>query len=353
MYKRKGGFILVTKELYGTTSTGEKVYGYSLSNQKDSKIFIIEYGCRIVNWFVPDLSGNMVDIVFGCKDLQGYEQEQAFLGAFVGRFANRIEQAKFCLDGKEYQLEANNGRNHNHGVWHQKVFKSRILPENGVEFFYTSPDGEDGFPGNVAVSVRCVLTENNQLVLDYTACSDAATPINLTNHSYFNLDGKNSNSVLNHKLQIFADTYTPSDEFSCPTGSIESVKDTPMDFTQKHLVGSRIQDSFTQIQKGNGYDHNYIINRSQEGLAKAARLEAENSGIWLECETTQPGVQLYTANGLQDEGVSKEGFVHSPWSCLCLETQNFPCATNRPNFPNSILRPGELYRHTTVYTFGI
>ncbi len=343
---------MVTKRLYGKTAQGQEVYCYWLENSKGTRVLLIEYGCRIVNWMVPAKNGEIIDIVLGCKDLAGYEKDQFFLGSFVGRYANRIEKAAFELEGKVYQLEPNNGPNHNHGVWHQKVFQGKITDDNTVEFHYTSLDGEDGFPATVQVSVQCTLTETNQLILDYTASCDAPTPINLTNHSYFNLDGVKSNNVLGHQLQLWADTYTPSDEFSCPYGTVELVEDTPMDFTTKHTIGDRIDQEFQQLQWGHGYDHNYIINRIKSGLAKAARLEAEHSGIWLECHTTQPGVQVYTANWLQDEGCAKDGFVHCPRNSVCLETQHFPCSPNREQFPDAILHPGELLRETTVYTFG-
>lgn len=344
---------MVTKQLYGTTSTGQPVYSYLLTNARNTQILLIEYGCRIVKWMVPNREGKATDIVLGCGDLAGYEKDSFFLGSFVGRFANRIEKAQFELDGKTYTLSANNGPNHNHGVWHQKVFAGHILPENGVEFCYTSPDGEDGFPGNVEVSVRCILTEENQLILDYTATSDGATPINLTNHSYFNLDGPESESVLNHQLQLWADHYTPSDANSCPFGTVEPVTGTPMDFSTLHTIGEQIDQPFQQLEWGKGYDHNYVVNRTEEKpLAKAAYLKGEKSGIWLECYTTQPGMQLYTANWLQEEGISKEGFTHGARKAVCLETQNFPCAPNRPQFPNSILCPGKLLRQTTMYAFG-
>lgn len=343
---------MVTKEFYGKTAQGEDVSIYWLENSKGAKISILDYGCCIVNWLVPNADGKQTDIVWGCKDLAGYERDTSSLGRFVGRFANRIEHARFAIDGKGYQLEANSCGNHLHGVWTSKVFCGTIIGKDTVDFRYTSPDGEDGFPGQVEVSVRCTLTENNELVLDYSACSDAATPINLTNHTYFNLDGAESRSVLGHKMQLWADNYTPANQVSCPTGAIEPVAGTPMDFSTMHAIGDNINEPFQQLIWGTGYDHNYIINKDPNGIAKAARVEAENSGIWLECYTTQPGIQIYTANFSSDNGDSKEGFLHTARGAVCLETQNFPCAPNRENFPNSILRPGKLLRETTVYAFG-
>ena len=202
---------MVSKTYYGTTASGQKVHSFLLENRRGTRVSVIEYGCRITHLLVPDRSGRLTDVVLGCRDLEAYEKDDLFLGAFVGRVANRIEGAHFTLEGKEYQLEANNGPNHNHGVWHQRVFEGHALGPDTVEFIYHSPDGEDGFPGNVSVSVRYTLTEGNRLILDYTAAADAVTPINLTNHSYFNLDGAGSTSVLDHKLTVYAHQYTPAD----------------------------------------------------------------------------------------------------------------------------------------------
>lgn len=343
---------MVSKTYYGTTASGQKVHSFLLENRRGTRVSVIEYGCRITHLLVPDRSGRLTDVVLGCRDLEAYEKDDLFLGAFVGRVANRIEGAHFTLEGKEYQLEANNGPNHNHGVWHQRVFEGRALGPDTVEFIYHSPDGEDGFPGNVSVSVRYTLTEGNRLILDYTAAADAVTPINLTNHSYFNLDGAGSTSVLDHKLTVYAHQYTPADAVSCPDGRILSVEGTPMDFTTGHAIGRDIGADFQQLIWGNGYDHNYVIDREEPGLVRAARLESEKTGIWMECSTTQPGIQIYTGNYLQDADLAKPGFVHAPRAAVCLETQHFPCALSRPNFPSILLRPGRLLRENTVYAFG-
>ena len=343
---------MVSKTYYGTTASGQKVHSFLLENRRGTRVSVIEYGCRITHLLVPDRSGRLTDVVLGCRDLEAYEKDDLFLGAFVGRVANRIEGAHFTLEGKEYQLEANNGPNHNHGVWHQRVFEGRALGPDTVEFIYHSPDGEDGFPGNVSVSVRYTLTEGNRLILDYTAAADAVTPINLTNHSYFNLDGAGSTSVLDHRLTVYAHQYTPADAVSCPDGRILPVEGTPMDFTTGHAIGQDIGADFQQLIWGNGYDHNYVIDREEPGLVRAARLESEKTGIWMECSTTQPGIQIYTGNYLQDADLAKPGFVHAPRAAVCLETQHFPCALSRPNFPSILLRPGRLLRENTVYAFG-
>ena len=343
---------MVSKTYYGTTASGQKVHSFLLENRRGTRVSVIEYGCRITHLLVPDRSGRLTDVVLGCRDLEAYEKDDLFLGAFVGRVANRIEGAHFTLEGKEYQLEVNNGPNHNHGLWHQRVFEGRALGPDTVEFIYHSPDGEDGFPGNVSVSVRYTLTEGNRLILDYTAAADAVTPINLTNHSYFNLDGAGSTSVLDHKLTVYAHQYTPADAVSCPDGRILPVEGTPMDFTTGHAIGRDIGADFQQLIWGNGYDHNYVIDREEPGLVRAARLESEKTGIWMECSTTQPGIQIYTGNYLQDADLAKPGFVHAPRAAVCLETQHFPCALSRPNFPSILLRPGRLLRENTVYAFG-
>ena len=343
---------MVSKTYYGTTASGQKVHSFLLENRRGTRVSVIEYGCRITHLLVPDRSGRLTDVVLGCRDLEAYEKDDLFLGAFVGRVANRIEGAHFTLEGKEYQLEANNGPNHNHGVWHQRVFEGRALGPDTVEFIYHSPDGEDGFPGNVSVSVRYTLTEGNRLILDYTAAADTVTPLNLTNHSYFNLDGAGSTSVLDHKLTVYAHQYTPADAVSCPDGRILPVEGTPMDFTTGHAIGRDIGADFQQLIWGNGYDHNYVIDREEPGLVRAARLESEKTGIWMECSTTQPGIQIYTGNYLQDADLAKPGFVHAPRAAVCLEPQHFPCALSRPNFPSILLRPGRLLRENTVYAFG-
>ena len=343
---------MVSKTYYGTTASGQKVHSFLLENRRGTRVSVIEYGCRISHLLVPDRSGRLTDVVLGCRDLEAYEKDDLFLGAFVGRVANRIEGAHFTLEGKEYQLEANNGPNHNHGVWHQRVFEGRALGPDTVEFIYHSPDGEDGFPGNVSVSVRYTLTEGNRLILDYTAAADAVTPINLTNHSYFNLDGAGSTSVLDHKPTVYAHQYPPADAVSCPDGRILPVEGTPMDFTTGPAIGRDIGADFQQLIWGNGYDHNYVIDREEPGLVRAARLESEKTGIWMECSTTQPGIQIYTGNYLQDADLAKPGFVHAPRAAVCLETQHFPCALSRPNFPSILLRPGRLLRENTVYAFG-
>ncbi len=343
---------MVSKTYYGTTAQGQKVYCFLLENRRGTRVSVIEYGCRITHLLVQDRSGRPTDVVLGCRDLDAYQQDTASLGSFVGRVANRIENARFTLEGKEYQLEANNGPNHNHGVWGHCVFEGRALGRDTVEFIYHSPAGEDGFPGNVSVSVRYTLTEGDRLIFDYTAAADAVTPINLTNQSYYKLDGAGSDSVLDHKLTVYAHNFTPMNAYSCPDGRILPVDGTPMDFTVGHAIGRDIDADYQQLIWGNGYDHNYVVDREEPGLVRAARLESEKTGIWMECSTTQPGIQIYTANYLQEAELAKPGFIHQPRAAVCLETQHFPCALSRPDFPSILLRPGRLLRENTVYTFG-
>lgn len=340
---------MVEQFFYGTTAAGEPVQGYRLTNPNGAEVRLIEYGCRITHWLVPGPNGP-TDIVLGCRDLAGYEADEFFFGSFVGRFANRIEKGRFELDGKQYQLSINNGPNHNHGVWHQRVFAGEIQGDGTVVLRYHSPDGEDGFPGNVEVTVRCTLTEDDRLVLDYTAAAAAATPINLTNHSYFNLSGQGD--VLGHTLQVFADEFTPADEFSCPFGDLQPVAGTPFDFTLPHTIGRDINSEEAQIQWGCGYDHNYVVRRAAPGLVPAARAQSPDTGIWLECRTTQPGLQLYTANWVRPAPGDKPGFAYGPRAAFCLETQHFPCGPNRPQFPSCTLRPGHLLHEVTEYAFG-
>lgn len=346
----------IKSEYYGRTKDGQDVYRYTLENENGMRVCVIEYGCAVTHIFVPDKTGGLRDVVLGYESLAGYEAGTASLGALVGRCANRIEGAAFELGGRRYALEANDGPNHLHGCFGRKVFKGHLeTPQDGAQRLVLkahSPAGEDGFPGNMEVTVAYTLTADNALVMDYTATTDEATLVNLTNHSYFNLDGAGSTSVLDHKLTVYAHQYTPADAVSCPDGRILPVEGTPMDFTTGHAIGRDIGADFQQLIWGNGYDHNYVIDREEPGLVRAARLESEKTGIWMECSTTQPGIQIYTGNYLQDADLAKPGFVHAPRAAVCLETQHFPCALSRPNFPSILLRPGRLLRENTVYAFG-
>ncbi len=339
----------VQKTSFGQLPDGATVQLYTLTNANGLVAKITDYGTIITELHVPDRQGKLGDIVHGFDSLAPYLKRHPYFGCTVGRVANRIAKARFTLDGKTYSLAVNNGPNSLHGGlkgFDKAVWKAEPLPGAAVRFTYTSPDGEEGYPGKLDVTVVMTLTDANELRLDYTAVTDKPTPVNLTNHSYFNLAG--AGDVLGYELTLAADHYTPSDAESIPTGEIKPVKGTPMDFTTPHLIGSR----FSQLtSKPVGYDNNFVLNSGGKALAFAARVCEPKTGRVMEVHTTTPGIQLYTANYLNGSLTGKGGVIYLQHSGLCLETQGFPNAVNEPKFPSVILRPGETYRQTTIYKF--
>ena len=339
----------VHKSSFGTLPGGTAVDLYTLANANSLVAKVTNYGAIITELHVPDRQGALDDIVLGFDNLEQYLKGHPFFGATVGRFANRIAKGRFTLDGKTYALATNNGPNHLHGGvkgFDKKVWQAEPQAGAAVKFSYTSPDGEEGYPGTLAVAVRMTLTDTNELRLDYVATTDKTTSVNLTNHSYFNLAGEGS--ALDHEMMIAADCFTPSDSTLIPTGEIKSVKDTPMDFTTPQPIGSR----FSQLHNNPiGYDHNYVLNAGGKGLALIARAREAKSGRVMEVLTTQPGVQFYTANFLNGSLKGKRGVVYNQHCAFCLETQHFPDSVNQPKFPSVILRPGQTYRQSTIYKF--
>jgi aldose 1-epimerase len=335
---------------FGKLADGSPVQLFTLTNGSGLVAKITNYGTIITEVRVPDRSGKMGDIVLGFDNLEQYLKGHPYFGATVGRVANRIAKGSFSLGGKTYPLAVNNGPNHLHGGlkgFDKKVWKAEPQAGAAVKFSYTSADGEEGYPGEVKVTVLMTLTEKNELTIDYTATSDKPTPVNLTNHSYFNLAGQGD--ILGHELMIAADHYTPKDANSIPTGEVRSVKGTPMDFTAPHAIGER----FSQLEeKPVGYDHNYVLNSGGKSLSIAARVFEPKTGRVLELSTTEPGVQLYTSNFLDGSLTGKRGVVYRQHSAFCLETQHFPDSVNQPKFPSIILRPGQTYRQTTVHKFA-
>ena len=339
----------VQRSSFGTLPDGTAVDLFTLTNAHGLVAKITNYGTIITELHVPDRVGNLGDVVLGFDNLDQYLKVHPYFGCTVGRVANRIAKAQFTLDGHTYKLAVNNGPNHLHGGikgFDKMVWKADPQPGAAVKFSYSSPDGEEGYPGKLDVTVTIALTDANELKIDYAAITDKPTPVNLTNHSYFNLAG--AGDILNHELTLMAEYHTPSDANSIPTGEIKSVKGTPMDFTIPKPIGSR----FSQIKREPvGYDNNFVLNSGGKKLALAARVYEPQSGRVLELQTTEPGVQLYTANYLDGSLIGKGGTVYRQHCGFCLETQHYPDSVNKPKFPPIILRPGQTYRQTTVHKF--
>lgn len=329
---------------YGTTRDGRPVRRFTVENGCGLALQILDYGCAVVSLRFPDRDGQVRDVVLGYPDLSGYEAGVGFLGFLVGRYANRIRNASFCLDGRSYALEKNDGENHLHGTLIHRSFQAEI-GKDGVVFRYLSPDGDEGFPGNLTLEAAYSLTERNELVLRLQAQTDRPTALNLTSHLYFNLSGHGGPPVDRHLLQLCADSYCVCDSQLCPTGQIAPVAQTPMDFRALRPIGQGFPLSFPQLTLAGGYDHNYILQPSSPFAALAFSPE---SGIALEVRTTQPALQFYSGNHLHALP-GKEGAVYQARSGFCLETQHYPCSPNIPAFPSTVLRPGEVFTQTTIY----
>jgi aldose 1-epimerase len=343
----------VEKVQFGKTHDGTTVEQYVLRNRSGVVAKLITYGATLSDLVVPDASGSNASIVLGFDSLDGYLADEPYLGATIGRVGNRIAGGTFELNGQSYKLAANNGPNHLHGGlkgFDKVVWKAE--PHEGsdpsVTFSYASRDGEEGYPGNLSVRVTYTLTANNEIRLDYWATTDKATPVNLTNHSYFNLAGESSGTILDHELMIAADEFTPVDATLIPTGQIVPVRGTPMDFTTPTRIGARI-DQVPGAPPG-GYDHNYVL-RPHSSLALAARLRDPKSGRAMEVLTTEPGVQFYSGNFLDGKIKGRSGTPYVKHAALCLETQHFPDSVHHPNFPTTILQPGQTFTSQTVYRF--
>ena len=352
------GAPMVKKEAFGSTPDGKAVELYTLTNAHGMEVRIMTYGGIIVSLKTPDKTGHFADITLGFDALDGYLAKNPYFGALVGRYGNRIGNARFTLDGKEYTLAKNNGPNSLHGglkgfdkvVWQAHSFEKGS--EVGLVLKYTSVDGEEGYPGTLQVTVTYTLDDKNQFTIDYRATTDKATPVNLTNHTYFNLAGEGSGTILGAELMLGADHYTPVDATLIPTGKIASVKGTPLDFTKPTAIGARINDHYEQLVFGGGYDHNFVINRQGPGLVLAARAYDPSSGRVLEVDTTEPGVQFYSVNHMVGSIEGMHGHMYKARDAFCLETQHYPDSPNKPNFPSTILRLGETYHSVTVWKFS-
>ena len=345
----------VKKESFGTLPDGTSVDLYTITNAQGMEIRATNYGGIVVSLRVPDKKGNLDDIALGFDDLKGYLANTPYFGAIIGRYGNRIAKGKFTLDGKEYTLARNNGPNSIHGglkgfnqvAWQAEPFQSPVGV--GIILSYTSKDGEEGYPGNLKTKVTYTLTGKNEWIIDYEAVTDKATPVNLTEHTYFNLAGEGKGDVLGHILQLNASRFTPVDQSLIPTGELRPVKSTPLDFTQPTAIGARIDADYEQLRLGRGYDHNFVIDRKDSDPVLAARVKEPTSGRVLEVYTTEPGVQLYTGNFLDGTITGKGGHVYKQRFGFCLETQHFPDSPNHPDFPTTILRPGRTYHSRTIY----
>ncbi len=349
----------ITKALFGKTADGAAVDLYTLVNARGMKATITNFGGIVVSLWVPDRDGKEADVVLGFDKLDGYLGKHPYFGALVGRYGNRIAEGQFELDGKTYKLAQNNDGNHLHGglkgfdkqLWAASSSMTGDGPQ--LVLSYLSSDGEEGYPGSLSVQVTYTLTEENALKIHYHATTDKPTPVNLTNHSYFNLAGQGEGDILGHQVELFADRFTPVDQGLIPTGELRSVAGTPMDFRQPAAIGARVDQDDEQLVLGKGYDHNFVLKKTKPGaLELAARVYEPTHGRVLEVLTTEPGVQFYVGNFLDGTNIGKGNRVYQHRYGFCLETQHFPNSPNLLQFPSTILRPGESYDTTTVYRFS-
>lgn len=349
----------VSGEPFGTIE-GEAVEKHTLTNANGMEVAVLTYGAILQSIMVPDRDGEMGNVALGFDNLDDYANLSPYFGAVVGRYANRIAEGTFTLDGETYQLAINNEPNSLHGGevgFDKRIWTASEVSGSAITLGYTSPDGEEGYPGTLEVAVTYALTDANELRVDYRATTDALTVVNLSNHSYFNLAGEGSGSIYDHELQVHASQFTPVDETLIPTGEIAPVAGTPFDFTTAKPIGQDIRDgSSGQLLIGQGYDHNFVLDRPEgdtTSLAPVARVVEPGSGRVLEITTTEPGVQFYTGNFLNGAFAGTSGRVYRQGDAFCLETQHFPDSPNHPDFPSTELAPGETFASTTVYAFSV
>ena len=346
----------ITKHPYGTTAEGTSVDRYTLTNADGISVCIITFGGIIVRLDVPDRDGSLADVVLGYDSLETYEQNPPYMGAIIGRFANRIAGGRFILGGREYVLARNADGNHLHGGnrgFDKLVWSARELVDgDGLELRHTSPDGDEGYPGTLDVTVTYRLSDDNALRIGYEATTDKPTILNLTNHSYFNLAGEGSGDILGHEVTINATRFTAVDAASIPTGELRAVAGTPLDFAAPTPIGARIDADYDQLRFGCGYDHNYVLNPVAGQETPAARVVEPVSGRAMDVSTTEPGVQFYTGNFLEPSPLGKGGKAYERRHGFCLETQHYPDSPNKAAFPSVVLEPGEIFRSSTVFRFS-
>ena len=329
---------------------------FILTNTNGCELTVTNYGAKIVSLMVPNKEGALVDVVTGHDSIDDYlTSAEPYFGAVCGRTANRIANGKFELEGETYSLAVNNGPNSLHGGvkgFNAVVWDVKKITDNAIELKYLSVDGEEGYPGNLTVSVTYTLTNENAVIIDYKATTDKATILNLTNHSYFNLSGAGDPSINDHVLTINADTYLPTDATAIPYGPAEEVKETPMDFTTPFTIGSRINEDFQQLVYGKGYDHTYVLNKKYDDeFSFCARCQSPKTGIVMEVYTTEPGMQLYTGNWMTDKLIGKNGQTYPERAAVCFETQHYPDSINKPDYPSTELHPGETFSSKTSFKF--
>jgi aldose 1-epimerase len=345
------------KTSFGKTTEGAEVFLYTLHNKNGMEARITNYGGIVVSLVVPDRDGKGADVVLGFDSLASYIKDSPYFGSLIGRYGNRIGKGMFELKGTKYKLATNNGANHLHGglkgfdkvVWSVDEQQSKL--GKTLVLSYLSKDGEEGYPGNLSVKVVYSVTDSNELKIEYSATTDKPTVLNLTHHSYFNLAGAGNGNILDHELFVDADRFTPVDTNLIPTGELKSVKATPMDFTVATAIGARINDAYDQLKNGGGYDHNWVLNKTANAFGLAARVYEKTSGRLMEVLTTEPGIQFYSGNFLNGTHVGKGGKKYSHRYGFCLETQHFPDSPNKPQFPATVLNPGQTLNSTTVYRF--
>lgn len=349
--------VLPARGAYKQVINGKQVDLFVLKNKSNTQVAITNLGARVVSLFVPDKDGKLTDVVLGFDSVNTYlKKGKQYFGAIVGRYGNRIAKGKFTLDGKGYQLDLNNRQHSLHGGkegFFSKVWDATMIGDQKILLTYQSGDGEGGYPGNVAVKVTYTLTNDNSLQIDYTATTDKNTVLNLTNHSFFNLEGEGSASINDHILTIFASRFTPVDSTSIPSGVIQNVAGTPLDFEKPIQIGSRLKANDAQLKMVGGYDHNYVLNESK-GMHPAASVYAPATGIVMKVLTTEPGIQFYSGNnlmGTEQDGKGKK--IYGPRSGFCLETQHFPNSPNQPDFPSTVVKRGQQYTTSTIYKFEV
>lgn len=348
---------MIEKKLFGKLSNGSEVYEYTLTNANGMKARIINYGAIVVSLDVPDKNGKLDDVILGYDNLEGYVGDKTFQGSIVGRYGNRIGKGQFELDGTKYQLTINDGRNQLHGgvigfnkvLWTAEPIESQTDP--ALKLTYVSKDGEEGFPGTVSLTVTYTLTKDNELRIDYEGTTDKTTILNPTHHSYFNLTGDPTKTILDHELMIDADKTTEVGAGLITTGKLSDVANTPMDFRKPTKIGLRINEDDAQLKLGFGYDHNWVLNNYNKQVHKVVELYDSLSGRLMEVFTDQPGMQFYSGNFLDGSIKGKNGISYQYRTGLCLEAQLFPDSPNKPNFPSATLKPGETYKQTTIYKF--